>query len=121
MTQDWKAALSALRDNSVADGEDTSTINDAASPQKPGDGGAEVKGGRTLRMFYEKKGRAGKPATILDGFDPEDDKEALDIARLLKQKLGCGGSARGGEILLQGDRRQQAATLLRGMGYKVKG
>lgn len=120
MAEDWKAALAALRGDAA--GEPVSTDNDAAEPVSTGVDGAVSSGKRRiLKMFYEKKGRAGKPATILEGFDPDDDTEALDVARRLKQRLGCGGSARGGEILLQGDRRQQAAQLLRDMGYQVKG
>jgi len=101
MTHDWKDALSALKGSlPSAEGADSSA--------------------RTLRIFYEKKGRSGKPATIIEGFD-NDDSGALATARALKQRMGCGGSARGGEILLQGDRRQQAAEMLRSMGYKEKG
>ncbi len=38
----------------------------------------------------------------------------------MKQKMGCGGSARGGEILLQGDRRQEALDFLTAKGYKAR-
>lgn len=120
MTHDWKAALAALQGDLPAGSDaDSATDNDSAASGPSGSGAAAS--ARTLRLFYEKKGRAGKPATIIEGFDPDDDTEALDTARTLKQRIGCGGSARGGEILLQGDRRQQAATLLREMGYTVKG
>ncbi len=113
--QDWKDALNALRgsanfpEDSVSHGEMTAeeTDNkDASEKKRP-----------KLNMFYEKKGRAGKPATIITGFDQEDDKGTADIARMLKQRLGCGGSSRGGEILLQGDRREQASKLLKEMGF----
>lgn len=79
----------------------------------------------TLTLFYEKKGRAGKPATIITGFDHED-PDALEradtLASTLKKKLGCGGSARGGEILLQGNRLAELRKLLPTLGYtKIKG
>lgn len=71
-----------------------------------------------LHISMEKKGRAGKTATIIYGFDSDDD--AATIAKTLKQRLGTGGSSRGGEILIQGDRRQDVTKILRDLGYKVK-
>ncbi|MDE5903376.1 MAG: translation initiation factor [Muribaculaceae bacterium] len=123
MTHDWKDALSALKGSlSPGEGADSAAdASDTAASAASSAGGGAAASARTLRIFYEKKGRAGKPATIIDGFDAADDSEALATARTLKQRIGCGGSARGGEILLQGDRRQQAADMLRSMGYKVKG
>lgn len=122
MTHDWKDALSALKESlPSAEGADSSAdAPDSAVPAGDTAGGGAAASARTLRIFYEKKGRSGKPATIIEGFD-NDDSGALATARALKQRMGCGGSARGGEILLQGDRRQQAAEMLRSMGYKVKG
>lgn len=74
----------------------------------------------TLSIFIEKKGRGGKTATIIAGFTC-DEAELREIAARLKTRLGCGGSARGGEILIQGERRQEAAAILRQIGYKVSG
>lgn len=74
---------------------------------------------RQLRVSIERKGRAGKTATIIEGFTPDDDIAA--IASRLKSRLATGGSARGCEILIQGDRRADAASILREMGHKVKG
>ncbi|MCC8070533.1 MAG: translation initiation factor [Bacteroidales bacterium] len=76
-----------------------------------------------LHIAFER--RRGKPSTIIYGFQ-DDEATALaddDIAALasqLRKALGTGGSARGGEILLQGDCRQKAVDQLRGWGYKVK-
>ncbi|MDE5607573.1 MAG: translation initiation factor [Muribaculaceae bacterium] len=74
---------------------------------------------RQLRVSIERKGRAGKTATIIEGFTPDDD--IASIASMLKTRLGTGGSARGCEILIQGDRRADAADILRSLGHKVKG
>ncbi len=73
----------------------------------------------TLTIFYERKGRGGKQATIIAGFTCSD-TDLKEVASALKQRLATGGSARGGEILIQGDRRADAASALRAMGYKVK-
>lgn len=70
-----------------------------------------------LTVGMERKGRAGKTATIITGFDSEE--QAADTASRLKKSLATGGSARGCEVLLQGDRRTDAATALRRLGFRV--
>lgn len=100
---DWKDALAGmLGDASLPEGEE---VQEKTSTKKS----PNLK---NLKFFYEKKGRAGKPATIITGFGDATDAEIEEIASRLKKKLGCGGSARGGEILLQGDRREAARKLL---------
>lgn len=101
--EDWKDALAALRSSEALPEDSPEVVVEpsAKSTRKP-----------KLQFFYEKKGRAGKPATIIAGFGDMPDEEIADIARHLKQRLGCGGSERGGEILLQGDRRREARELL---------
>lgn len=102
-------ALAALRD-SLPPGEELTPTTPARKDRKP-----------ELSIFYERKGRNGKDATIITGFDNMDDSEVTDLASRLKKHLGTGGSARGGEILLQGDRRAQVAKWLRADGFRVKG
>lgn len=65
-----------------------------------------------LNISYERKGRGGKEVTIISGFTIDHD-QLTTIASTLKQRLGCGGSARGAEILLQGDRRNSLPALLK--------
>lgn len=72
-----------------------------------------------LDVCMEKKGRAGKTATIIKGW-VLDDEEVERVASRLKQALATGGSARGGEILLQGDRRREAVEALIKMGFKAR-
>lgn len=73
----------------------------------------------SLRVLLDRKGRKGKDATIVEGFTIADTDVAA-IASRLKQRLGCGGSSRGGEILIQGDKRKAVAAALRAMGFKCK-
>lgn len=73
----------------------------------------------TLHILIDRKGRKGKVATIIEGFDP-DDKGIEEITSYLKKKIGTGGSSRGGEILLQGDWKEKAAEILKAKGYKIK-
>lgn len=76
---------------------------------------------RNFRMdvILEKQGRAGKQATIVTGFQGSDD-ELLELASAIKRRLATGGSARGGEILIQGDRRRDVVALLTELGYKAR-
>ncbi len=73
-----------------------------------------------LHVMIEKKGRGGKTATIVEGFEIDDDQIA-GIASEMRRKLGTGGSARGGEILIQGDRKADVMAFLKAKGFKVKG
>lgn len=73
----------------------------------------------TLHVSIDRKGRRGKTATIIEGFTSPDE-ELLDIAARIKGRLGTGGSARGGEILIQGDALEKVRGILKEMGYRVK-
>ena len=64
----------------------------------------------------DRRNRGGKQVTLITGFvGTEEDLKALGKA--LKVKLGIGGTAKDGEITLQGDFRDKAVALLREMGY----
>lgn len=108
---DWRDSLAALRG---AMGEDATA--EAAVEETVAE--APARQGR-LDIVLEKKGRAGKCATIICGFTLADD-EVDGIAADLKRSLGCGGSSRGGEILIQGDRRQDVLRLLTARGLKSR-
>lgn len=74
-----------------------------------------------LDIILDRKGRKGKTATIITGFTEDmPDAEIAEIASAIKQKLATGGSSRGGEILIQGDRRADVVTVLRSMGYESR-
>lgn len=74
-----------------------------------------------LDIVYERKGRAGKSVTIICGFSSGIDDETISaLASRLRKRLGTGGSARGGEILIQGDRRTDVLRLLQEEGYKAR-
>lgn len=107
----WLDRLAALRSQM---GDET-----PAEPEQeiPADE-APVLNGR-LDIIFERKGRAGKCATIIAGFTIPDD-EIASLASDMKRSLGTGGSVRGGEILIQGDRRQDAFRFLTERGYKAR-
>ncbi len=72
-----------------------------------------------LRVWLERNHRGGKTATVIKGFIGNvDDLEAL--GKTLKTKCGTGGSAKDGEIIIQGDHRDKIMTILAQLGYKAK-
>ena len=69
-----------------------------------------------LRVSMEKKGRGGKTVTLIKGFIGTED-DLKDLGKLLKTKCGVGGSAKEGEIIIQGDFKQRIIDLLKSEGY----
>ncbi len=72
-----------------------------------------------LRVWLDKKSRAGKQVTLVKGFAGSDD-DLKELASMLKNKCGVGGSAKDGEIIIQGDFRDRVVDLLVKAGYKAK-
>lgn len=68
---------------------------------------------------YEKKGRNGKPVTLIEGFEGSEE-ELKNISKKIKTTLGIGGSEKDGVIIIQGDNRDKIMKILSDMGYKTK-
>ena len=68
---------------------------------------------------YEKKGRNGKPVTLIEGFEGSEE-ELKNISKKIKTALGIGGSEKDGVIIIQGDNRDKIMKILSDMGYKTK-
>lgn len=69
-----------------------------------------------LRVSIEKNHRGGKTVTVVKNF-VGNDEDIKELARLLKTRCGVGGSAKDGEILIQGDFKQKVIELLKSEGY----
>lgn len=106
---DWRAALGQLAEQEGMDLK-------AVEPDEPQP--AKFKK-QHLRIKVEKRGAAQKKATLIYDYDGSDE-EIAEFATQLRQKLSTGGSARGGEILLQGDVAEKVAQIIEQMGHKVK-
>jgi len=59
--------------------------------------------------------RYGKKTTLIEGFDRHVDVKAL--AKRLKEKLACGGTAKNGVIELQGQHKEKIKHLLVEFGF----
>lgn len=114
MNIDWKDALANLKDSGAIPEASEPTAEESTAASEPTAPTRKEK----LNIVVERKGRKGKTATIIEGFLCSDD-ELDSVAQMLKKKIGTGGSARGGEILLQGEWRERAAEILRKEGYRI--
>ena len=74
---------------------------------------------QNLRVWLDRKQRAGKVVTLVRGFVGRDD-DLQKLARLLKTRCGVGGAAKEGEILIQGDHRDRVVEILTRAGYGCK-
>ncbi|MDR1671339.1 MAG: translation initiation factor [Alistipes sp.] len=71
---------------------------------------------QNLRVSLDRRRRAGKQVTLIAGFVGSDDNLAA-LAKVLKTRLGVGGAAKDGEIIVQGDWRDRVLEILNSLGY----
>lgn len=71
-----------------------------------------------LRVWLDRKG-GGKVACIVKGYVGSD-SDLKALSKELKNLCGVGGTAKNGEILIQGDHRDKIVTYLKEKGYGAK-
>ncbi len=76
-------------------------------------------GKQRLTVCIDRRARAGKQVTLVKGFVGTDEDLAA-LGKTLKVKCGVGGTAKDGEITLQGDLRDKTVQLLQSLGYNAK-
>jgi translation initiation factor 1 len=69
-----------------------------------------------LYVSIDRKQRAGKEVTLIEGFSGSED-DLKDLGKLLKSKCGVGGTAKDNEILIQGNFKDKIFDLLVKEGY----
>ena len=76
-------------------------------------------GEQDLRVWLDRKHRGGKQVTLVKGFAGSDE-ELKKLGSMLKNRCGVGGTAKDGEIMIQGDFRDRIVEILLKEGYKAK-
>ncbi|MFN8474084.1 MAG: translation initiation factor [Anaerolineae bacterium] len=74
---------------------------------------------QTVYVERDRKRRRGKTVTVVSGIIA-DDETLRDLLKTLQKRCGAGGTAKDGEIEIQGDHRERVAEYLGEVGYKVK-
>jgi translation initiation factor 1 len=72
-----------------------------------------------LYVSIDRKQRKGKEVTLIEGFVGTDE-DLKELGKLLKSKCGVGGTAKDGEIMVQGAFKDKVADILTKEGYSVK-
>ena len=108
---DWKSRLGVV----------FSTNPDFEYETSQGEAEAETLPPQKQRLVVriDRRARAGKQVTLVEGFVGRSEDLAA-LAKTLKTKCGVGGTAKDGEITIQGDLRDKLVALLGSMGYNAK-
>ena len=104
---DWKDRLGMVYSTNPDFKYETSSTEEETTPEK---------GAQMLRVKLDKHARGGKTVTLVTGFRGAE-TDLVALGRLLKVRCGVGGSAKDGEIIVQGDLRQKVLDILLKEGY----
>ena len=73
---------------------------------------------QNLKIWLDRL-KGGRVATVVRGFVGSDD-DLSALGKELKKSCGVGGTAKDGEIIIQGDHRDRVVDLLTKAGYQCK-
>jgi translation initiation factor 1 len=67
-------------------------------------------------VIREERKKFGKKYTLIEGLDGKE-IDLKDLARQLKERFACGGTAKDGRLELQGDHKKKIREILIEMGF----
>ena len=107
---DWKSRLGVVYSTNPDFQYDTGAEAEAETlpPEK-----------QRLIVTIDRRNRGGKQVTLVTGFVGKAD-DLKELGKALKTRCGVGGTAKDGEITIQGDLRDKVVALLLEMGYHAK-
>ena len=107
MENDWKSRLGVVYSTNPDFQYQTEATQEADTlpPEK-----------QRLIVGIDRRNRGGKQVTLVSGFVGKAD-DLKELGRALKTKLGVGGSAKDGQVIIQGDFRERIVALLKELGY----
>jgi translation initiation factor 1 len=109
MASDWKDRLGVVFSTNPNFEYDTNG-NDEIDTLEPGK--------QNLKIWLDRL-KGGRVATVVRGFVGSAD-DLAELGKELKKSCGVGGTAKDGEIIIQGDHRDRVLDLLTKAGYKCK-
>jgi translation initiation factor 1 len=74
---------------------------------------------KSVRVFLDDQKRQGKVVTIISGFQ-HNPLVVEEIATMLKQYCGAGGTVKGRDIEIQGDQRKKVSEKLTALNFVAK-
>lgn len=108
--QDWKDRLGVVYSTNDAYNFD----HDSTKEQKTLGSDKQI-----LHVSLDKKQRRGKQVTLVTGFIGLE-RDLKELGKVLKSKCGVGGSAKNGEIIIQGDFTLRIKEILQHSGYRTR-
>ena len=85
-------------------------------PKEESSNDSSTKNKQRIRVLLDKKRRGGKSVTLIKGLD-ESEEYISELGKRLKKICGVGGSAKNGEVIVQGDHRDKVIQYLIEQGY----
>lgn len=104
---DWKSRLNIVYSTNPDFKYDTTEEEETPAPPKEK---------QPVKIRLDKRNRGGKTVTLVTGIEGSE-YDMASLAAMLKSKIGTGGSAKDGEIIIQGDFRNRVLELLVKEGY----
>ena len=101
--------FAALSSDGLPAGPDIQPVAEIVAPRK--------NRGR-VDIIRQKAGRGGKTVTVITSFVGIGLPEKELLAKKLQKTCGAGGTVKDGHIEIQGDKRDEAARVLAGAGFR---